>query len=389
MKKFLIFLIAISPLAAFSQINTKNRKTGELVIHGTISNFKEPVYYVYIICLDGNNDGTDSVRVIGNKYSFRIQTGVTTLVTLFTKNPVIPGNLKEKYMLTLLVEPATVMISSTDSFPNAKVSGSKAYLEYKLLEARAEPYRRQLSIFFKSHSKSKEAANKEGMVQSQKKIDSTLEKMYNNVYYEYIKAKPSSILINYTLDHYVESLKDNPSDNDIKKVALMYSKLTKKDQDSYFGRQIKKKIDSYKISVGMMAPEIFQTDLSGKQVSLNSFRGKYVLLDFWASWCAPCRRDFPHVKELYREYNKYGFEIIGISKDTDTTAYLKAIEKEGITLWNNTLINEKIMKSYFVNAIPLKILINPKGAIIGIWREGGEDNFNSLKSVLEKNIIIN
>lgn len=386
MTKFLIFLIAISPLVASSQTNTKNRKTGELVIHGTVSNFKEPLYYVYIICLDGNNDGTDSVRVIGNKYSIRIQTGTTTLITLYTKNPRILNNIQKKYMLTLIVEPTTVMISSTDSFPNAKVSGSRAYLEYKLLEARAEPYRRQLSTFFIGHSKSKEAADKEGVAQFQKKIDCTLREMYTNVYYEYIRAKPSSILINYALNQYVQSLKDNASDNDVKKVALMYSKLSKNDQDSYYGRQIRKKIDSYKISIGMMAPEFVKTDILGNPVSLTSFKGKYVLLDFWASWCAPCRRDFPQIKALYREYNKYGFEIIGISKDTDTSAYLKAIEKDGINLWANTLINEQITKSYFVSAIPMKLLINTKGVIIGIWREGGEGNFNSLKSVIANSI---
>jgi len=111
-----------------------------------------------------------------------------------------------------------------------------------------------------------------------------------------------------------------------------------------------------------------------------------MLLDFWASWCGPCRRDFPQVKELYREYNKYGFEIIGISKDTDTTAYLRGIEKDGINLWTNILFNEQIMKSYFVAAIPVKILIDPKGIIIGVWRGGDEKNFISLKKIIEKNI---
>ena len=386
MTKVLLFLIAITPLVMFSQTNIKKRKKGELFIQGTISHLKEPVYYVYIICLDGNKDGYDSVKVIGNKYSFRIQTGATTLVTLYAKNPDIPGNARDKYMITILAEPATVMISSTDSFSNAKVSGSRAYLEYKLLEARAEPYRKQLSIYFKSQSKREEAADKEGMEQFQKKIDSTIEKMYFNVYHKYIKAKRASILINYALNHYVQSLKDNASDNDVKEVALMYSKLSNNDQDSYFGRRIKKKIDSYNISIGMIAPEIVQTDILGNPVLLTSFKGKYVLLDFWASWCAPCRRDFPQVKELYREYNKYGFEIIGISKDTDTLAYLNAIEKEGINLWANTLINEQITKSYFVDAIPMKLLINTKGVIIGIWREGGEENFNFLKSLIENNI---
>lgn len=389
MIKFLIFLIAITPLVAPSQTSIIKRNTGELVIQGTIISFKEPVDYIYIICLDGNNNGIDSVRVINNKYSFRIQTGATTLVTLFAKPAIDPDVFKPKNMLTLIVEPTTVIIASTDSLANAKVSGSMAYLEYKLLEAGAEPYRSQLRTFIKGHSKSVETADKEGRLLFQKKIDSTRQKLYANVYYKYIKTKPSSILINYALNQYVGSLEDNASDNEVEKVALIYSKLSRKEKDSYFGRRIKKKIDSYKISIGMVAPEIVQADMLGNTVSLSSYKGKYVLLDFWASWCAPCRRDFSQIKELYKEYNKYGFEIIGISKDTDTTAYHKAIEKDGINVWVNTLINEKTTKSYFVSAIPMKILINTKGIVIGIWREGGEENFNSLKNLIEKNITIN
>ncbi len=384
MRKSILLLLNIAPLFVFSQTETKTK--GELVIHGSIANFKEPLDYVYLVCLDGSKDGFDSAKVINDKYRFNIQTEVTTLITLYARKADSPDRFKNRFMLTAIVEPTTVMISSTDSFSNAKVSGSMAYIEYKLLEARAEKYRQELSMLYRGYSKMKQIDDKAGMAIFQQKIDSNLETMYVNVYYKYIKTNPSSILINYALNQYVYSLKDTTSEQSVKEVASMYSKLSGNDQNSYFGREIKKKIDTYKIRIGMMAPEIVQTDFLGKPVSLTSLKGKYVLLDFWASWCGPCRRDFPQVKELYKEYNKYGFEIIGISKDTDTTAYLKAIEKDGINLWANTLFNEQIMKSYFVAAIPVKILIDPKGLIMGIWRGGNDENFNALRSMIENNI---
>ena len=92
------------------------------------------------------------------------------------------------------------------------------------------------------------------------------------------------------------------------------------------------------------------------------------------------------MKALYREYNKYGFEIIGISKDTDTTAYLKTIKKDGINLWTNILLNKEIMMSYFVAAIPVKILIDPKDIIIVYGGEVTRKIFISLKNIIEKNI---
>lgn len=387
MKTFLLLLLAITPLLASTQTNTKNRKAGELIIHGSLYNIKEPVPYVYMICLDFNNAEIDSARVIDNKYNFRVLTGVTTLVTLYMKTPRIYDNVKDKYMLTLVVEPATVMVSSTDSFPNAKVSGSSAYLEYKLLEAQVEPYRRQLSVFFKGQSGSEKSADKEGMAQFEKKIDSTLEKMYTNVYYEYIKAKPSSMMIGYALDHYMRRLKAISPDKDVEQVKTLYSKLSVKDKNSYWGRHIKKKIDSYNIGIGMMAPAFVQNDTLGNPVSLSFFKGKYVLLDFWASWCGPCRRENPNLVKVFNAYKDKGFTILSISLDrlSDKDKWMSAIRSDGLTwthvsdlqYWSNAAASR-----YKVNAIPQNFLLDPTGKIIAKDLHGDELE-NKIKEILD------
>lgn len=369
MSKSLIFLVAVMPLMVFSQTNLSKRKTSELLIHGTLSNINEPVSYVYMICLDCNHGGIDSVRVIDKNYNFQVQTEVTTLVTLYMKNPGIPENWSDNYMLTLVVEPSTVMISSTGSFSNAKVTGSRAYIEFSKLEERRELYSKQLSELFRNgYLKKEKDGEKEDAELLAKQIDSISEKLYN-MYYDYIKAHPSSLLIPFALDKYMSRLKNNSPDKDVEKVEAVYSKLSVKDKNSYFGRHIKKKLDSYKISIGMKAPAFVQNDTLGNPVSLSFFKGKYVLLDFWASWCGPCRRENPNLVKVFNAYKDKGFTILSISLDLpgEKDKWISAIRKDGLTwthvsdlrYWDNA-----VAKLYKIYAVPQNFLIDPGGRII-------------------------
>lgn len=125
--------------------------------------------------------------------------------------------------------------------------------------------------------------------------------------------------------------------------------------------------DLKKFDVGGEAPNFTQPNVEGKNVSLHDLRGKVLLVDFWASWCGPCRRDMPHVKELYAKYKDKGFEVLGVSLDRTKDAWVGAIEKDGLPWlhvsdvlgWQNAAA-----QLYSVQSIPHTMLLDKKGIIL-------------------------
>lgn len=137
-----------------------------------------------------------------------------------------------------------------------------------------------------------------------------------------------------------------------------------------------------KLSVGGIAPDINLKNPDGKSVKLSSLRGKYVLIDFWASWCGPCRSENPNVVRLYDKYNSKGFEIYGVSLDRDRNSWIKAIEKDNLT-WTQ-VSDLKFWKSegaklYNVSSIPHTVLLDKEGKIIAKNLRG-----SSLEKTLEE-----
>ncbi|MEX0882707.1 MAG: TlpA disulfide reductase family protein [Cyclobacteriaceae bacterium] len=121
------------------------------------------------------------------------------------------------------------------------------------------------------------------------------------------------------------------------------------------------------LSVGQPAPEISLPNPEGELVNLSDLRGKYVLIDFWAGWCKPCREENPNVKRLYNKYNKDGFEVFGVSLDRTKDMWVKAIEEDGLE-WTQVsdlkYFNSEAAATYQVNAIPATFMVDPEGNIL-------------------------
>ena len=121
------------------------------------------------------------------------------------------------------------------------------------------------------------------------------------------------------------------------------------------------------LNVGDEAPQLNFKGPDGKEVSLSSLRGKVVLIDFWASWCRPCRMENPNVVAAYKKFNSQGFEIYGVSLDKSQDAWVKAIKQDGLNWINVSDLggwSSKGAATYGVRSIPGNFLIDAKGVII-------------------------
>jgi peroxiredoxin len=198
------------------------------------------------------------------------------------------------------------------------------------------------------------------------------------------------------VDRFVASHNDSPvapfvvlvtseMEQDVAAMERRYTKFNKNIQNGFYGKIVKQQIDNAKKgAIGTEAIDFIQADVDGKKVSLSSFRGKYVLVDFWASWCRPCREENPNVVRAYNKYKDKNFTVLGVSLDQSRAPWLKAIKNDNLVWtqvsdlkgWNN-----EAAAKYNIQSIPQNLLVDPSGKIIA-KNLRGEDLASKLDEIL-------
>lgn len=297
---------------------------------------------------------------------------------------------------SFFMEPGNLSMEITaGDFKNLKLKGSKTQNEMAALGLKKKKYTDQLSVLSAAYDKAnmtyinagkakKTEAElevlKEAATAAKDKMDPLYEEM-ERIEMEFVKTHPDSYYTAYALRWRISSVP-------LAEGKELYAKLSDRIKQSSYGKEIAAELKSLEGgSPGSKASAFSAPDINGKMLSLDDFKGqKYVLLDFWASWCVPCRKGNPHLLSLYSKYKDKGLEIIGVSDDDSSKdAWKKAVEKDNIGVWRHVLRglkmtakgydkSEDISEPYAIHTLPTKILIDKNGIIIGRYGGGGEND---------------
>lgn len=339
-----------------------------ILINGNLKNIPDSTVVTLLDGILNKEVATD--KVMGGKFNLKASTEFPSVFVLgFANMPI---------KLPIFISNDAMTIDGDINAPNLiKYTGSMTHQIYQsymgVINPKMENYFKTMTIGqAEKEMKLKDSLSKLADAQSADIISTYegLSKLNNQT--------PVTTFFLFQFANIFPSVKEN--------LAGYYGKLTGAAKKGPFAEIIDKTLQSIQLgAIGSIMPEFKQNDVNGKSVSLSSFKGKYVLIDFWASWCGPCRGENPNVVRAYNEFKDKKFTVLGISLDQDKNKWLEAIKNDKLTwthlsdlkYWQNA-----VAVQFGIQSIPANFLIDPTGKIVAKDLRG-EALINFLKNNLK------
>lgn len=346
----------------------KNENNNDsFTLKGEIGDWDSPATLYFSYWNDGN-EVTDTTQLKNGKFSFSGNIGepaAARLIMDYTGVGMGPAA-QAGHILYLYLENGVFELQSADSLQHVAFVKSpindahQEYLRYVGGQIQDLAARMNAKVMQASPEQLNDSLFMDGLNKEYRQLlDDRARKQQ-----QYVREHPDSYFSVVAISESVSS------DFDVDEIEPLFLSINEKHRETYSGKAFAQRIEAARtIGIGKSAPDFTQNDPDGNPVSLSDFQGKYVLIDFWASWCGPCRQENPNLVKAYAAYKDKGFEILGVSLDNNDGRedWLKAIEKDGLTWtqvsdlnsWNN-----EVARMYGVRAVPQSYLINPEGVIV-------------------------
>ncbi len=368
MNKLTLAAVLLSPIALFAQAKPTKPAANPgqpYVIEGTVTDQKTPLKAIFMMRTGGQSI-VDSTAVTQGHFTFKGTVSEPTMAAIAFKPqpgaPKDPLNPYKRDQLAFFLEKGTLKITTADSISKATVTGSKAQQDFEALNASLKDVNSQAEALQQQYRELYNQKDEEGMKALEAKFE-VLEATEKGIYGDFLQKNPASPIALYVLNNYAGY------DINVAEVEPLYAKISPAAKATPSGKDFAERLAvARKTAVGQPALTFSQPDTTGKEVSLASFKGKYVLVDFWASWCGPCRAENPNVVKAYNTYKDKGFTILSVSLDDSKTKWEDAIAKDGL-LWTHVSDlkgwKNAVAEQYGIRAIPQNLLLDAEGKIIG------------------------